>query len=162
MSSLNRFPDWPSRLDYFLVGNAQRPFSYGTWDCCLFVADAIIAMTGVDIASPFRPSEEYAYHSRRSSRRAIQDYCGSPSVDALASCIAAKYDMPEIHPNHASAGDMASIRRPFGPSLGLISPNGMSVLTTGEVRDTGGDEDGRDGVGAIPLCHTIRAWRVGV
>ena len=48
---MTRKPDWQALLDAFLAEHQFDSFQYGRWDCCLFVCDAIQAMTGVDPAA---------------------------------------------------------------------------------------------------------------
>jgi hypothetical protein len=43
-----------------LLEHQSDSFSYGRWDCCLFVCDAIRVMTGIDLAADYRG----AYSSR--------------------------------------------------------------------------------------------------
>ena len=51
---LRRLEDWPERLAEAIEAANERPFSWGRHDCCLFACDAVMAMTGVDPAKPFR------------------------------------------------------------------------------------------------------------
>lgn len=51
---MKRLPDWPQRLDAVIVEATAKPFRYGAFDCCLFAADAVRAMTGVDPAQSWR------------------------------------------------------------------------------------------------------------
>lgn len=44
-----RRPDWPERLDAFIRSRRNAPFAWGTNDCLTYCADAILAMTDVDI-----------------------------------------------------------------------------------------------------------------
>ena len=62
---VTRKPDWQALLDAFLAEHQFDSFQYGRWDCCLFVCDAILAMTGVDPAAAYRGT----YSSRAESRR---------------------------------------------------------------------------------------------
>ena len=49
-----RLPDWPERLIEFIEARRARAFSWGSNDCALFYADAVLAMTGEDRAKPWR------------------------------------------------------------------------------------------------------------
>ncbi|MEI8397262.1 MAG: hypothetical protein WCF85_21275, partial [Rhodospirillaceae bacterium] len=51
-----RHPDWPVRLDRFLAERRDRPFAWGSNDCCLFVLDWIELATGT---RPFDPRGLY-------------------------------------------------------------------------------------------------------
>jgi hypothetical protein len=41
-------PDYMNRLNKLIDNNLSTPFEWGTWDCCVFSADAVEAMTGED------------------------------------------------------------------------------------------------------------------
>jgi hypothetical protein len=49
-----RRADWPERLFAFVESRRSTPFAYGSNDCCLFAADAVLAMTDVDVAAKWR------------------------------------------------------------------------------------------------------------
>ncbi|WP_420013916.1 DUF6950 family protein [Tateyamaria sp.] len=50
----SRKPDWPVQLSAYLTRAENRTFRYGRWDCALFVAGAVRAMTGFDPAYGLR------------------------------------------------------------------------------------------------------------
>lgn len=136
---MTRFPDWPARLEAFLFANADRKFKYGEWDCCLFVADAIHAMTGTDLAVGFRG------YGKRSEGLGY----GAYTVRSIVKAVTALYRMPEVEPVRASRGDMVLIRRPHDFSLGLVALNGRSILIAL-----------KRGYGPIPLERAHQVWRV--
>lgn len=141
---MTRFPDWPRRLQVFLNERRQCRFSYGSFDCCLFVCDAIRAMTGVDVADSFRGT----YHSRRQARSALTELCGYPSVEVVAEQITKQHSMKEVPIAFAQRGDVVIIPRLLGHSLGLVGLNGEEILVAG------------DGVTKLSLSKAVRAWRV--
>lgn len=49
-----RLPDWHQRLAATIEAATLRPFVYGEHDCCTFAADCVLAVTGRDLASPWR------------------------------------------------------------------------------------------------------------
>ncbi|GFD85102.1 DUF6950 family protein [Alteromonas sp. KUL150] len=49
-----RHTDWTVRLTDFVKSKKHTPFEWGVNDCCLFVADMALAITGVDPAATFR------------------------------------------------------------------------------------------------------------
>lgn len=51
---LTRLPDWPARLSALVAAAHVQPFAWGTHDCCLWAADAVLALTGTDPAAGLR------------------------------------------------------------------------------------------------------------
>ncbi len=51
---MNRCNDWPERLFEFIETRRFMPFEWGVNDCALFSADAVLEITGVDLASDLR------------------------------------------------------------------------------------------------------------
>lgn len=52
--SLQRRASWPEDLAAFFEAHRELPFAWGSNDCALFAADAVLAMTGVDVAKDLR------------------------------------------------------------------------------------------------------------
>ena len=145
---LVRIPKWAGALDAYLRASQSRDFQYGNFDCCLFVADGIRAMTETDIAVRFRG--EYA--SRRAALAAGDELCGGASIKAIVESVTEEYGMEEVRMSLARRGDMVAISRQNGRdlSLGLISLSGREILIAGKI-----------GWGPIPIDRGARAWRVG-
>jgi len=143
---LQRRPDWQSRLAEFLVSHRYKHFSYGSWDCGLFAADAIQAITGTDLACPFRGK----YSSFSQLRKAIRIYTGSASVAAIAGRIATDHQMPELPILYARRGDLVLLKRPRDYSLGLVDLNGRDIIAVHS-----------SGLGRLPIRDAFRAWKVG-
>jgi hypothetical protein len=121
---MTRFPDWQDRLSRFFYLYRSRPFRYGDWDCCLFAADAVMQMTGVDIAAGFRGQ----YASRRAAYALLKAHSGRPSVRTTMEQIATMHDMPEVPIRYAQRGDMALIPRARDYSLGIVSLTGKELV----------------------------------
>jgi len=49
-----RYPDWPVRLNKYIIKAEKLEFKLGTHDCCTFAAGAIEAITGEDPMPEFR------------------------------------------------------------------------------------------------------------
>lgn len=43
----NRLPNWPARLNAFFAEALVKPYRLGTWDCAIFCAAGVEAITGV-------------------------------------------------------------------------------------------------------------------
>ncbi len=119
MGRLIRLPDWQSRLHVWLKSIHGTPIEPGRHDCCLFVAGAIEAQTGVDIAAPWRGRYTTMAGGRRVLRRA-----GYADHVALAAAT-----LPEIHASAAREGDIAMVETPDGPAMGVVQGSAIYVLS---------------------------------
>ncbi len=81
MSSLRikRLPDWPVRLNEYIVKAQSEQFDLGTHDCCTFAAGAVEAMTGVDPMADFRGK----YDGWKSARKALKKIGQGELYDTL-------------------------------------------------------------------------------
>jgi len=142
---LARHPNWQSLLSDYLVETARERFAYGQLDCGLFVADAIAAMTGVDVAADLRGK----YGSRIEAFELIRAQAGLPAMEAIAEKLASDFNLHEIAILRAERGDPVMLRRGRRSSLGIVAMHGTEVLTPF-----------RHGLLRLPLNHATRAWHV--
>jgi hypothetical protein len=64
---MQRLPHWQLHLDALLCSRLHAAFDWGTFDCCLFAADCVLAVTGVD------PAEQYrGYRGARAGLRVLE------------------------------------------------------------------------------------------
>lgn len=125
---------WETALSDYLAANGEAVFAWGEKDCALFVADALLAMTGDDIAAPFRGKYKTAGGSVRALRR--EGYLDAWSVfDAHLS---------EIPPAFAQRGDVAM----YSGAMGICIGRTALFLTEDE------------GLTARPMIEWTRCWRV--
>jgi hypothetical protein len=140
---MKRLDDWQSRLYVYLEACEAKPFRYGQFDCCLFACGAVEAMTGVDLAAPFRGR----YGTRANARKALGQYGGFPaSLEKAMDRAAHDHGMAEVSVNFAGRGDLVLIPRSQDFALGLAY--GADIL----VPSYRGYLD-------IPLQSASRAWR---
>lgn len=132
---MQRRPDWQSRLCEFVRANETRPFVWGEWDCALWTAAAIEAITGTDIAVDIRGK-----YSTEDEAHAI-----FASFTDTAAQIAAQFGMKEVSPMHAQRGDLIAT----SVCLGLVGLDSQ-VLVLGD-----------SGLTKVEYRHIQRAWRVG-
>ncbi len=143
--ALTRTPDWQSSLSAYLISTYTVPFRYGQLDCGLFVAGAIAAMTGVDVAGELRGR----YRNRREAFAAIQAMCGSASMGAIADHLARQFEIVEIRVLMAQRGDAVQLQSGRRASLGIVAMHGTEILTPY-----------RAGILRLPLTEATRAWRI--
>lgn len=142
---MTRFAAWQADLAAFLELNQYRKFQYGEWDCCLFVCDAIQAMTGVDVAEWFRGT----YSDRISACRRIKEFCGKASLMTVVREITRAYEMQQCPVLQARRGDVVLVKRAARVSLGLVAMNGKDIIVAS-----------RKGLWRVPISEALRAWHV--
>lgn len=71
-----RLPGWQDALHDLIVRRRAIPMEWGKHDCCLWVADAVLAMTGFDPAEHYRGT--YSSPQGALRRLVAQDAVGSP------------------------------------------------------------------------------------
>lgn len=135
-----------SHLHQFLVDRQKAPFAWGGNDCCLFAADAIQAITGVDIAADFRGK----YNDEKSALAAIRSATGGSTVEDAAVYCASKAGLPELpHPLFAHRGDLVLLENEGRVVAGIIGLHGYPLAV------------GEKGLMKLPLSAIRRAWRIG-
>jgi hypothetical protein len=145
--TLTRTDHWATRaLHDFLIARARAPFVWGEHDCALFAADAVQAMTGVDIAADFRGK----YSSEAEAFALIKELTGGETVADAAAWCAAKHGMLEWkHPLMAQRGDLVVLEESGRLIAGIVSLNGRQLLCAGE-----------SGLHRLPITDIKRAWHV--
>lgn len=133
---MTRLPDWPTRLAAFIEARRVRAFSWGESDCCLFVCDAIEAMTGTDPGARWRG----LYASEKGARRVLRDNGG---VSGIATLLLGA----PVPPALAGRGDVMMIDTPTGDAL--------TVCLGGVIA-----AQGQDGIAFFPVATAKCAWRV--
>lgn len=129
-----RYRDWQSRLQACLAERRLRAFEWGSHDCCLFVCDAVLAMTGHDPASDVR-----GYTTERQAMRIVRELGG---MRAIASSRFGEA-VPVLA---AQVGDVGLLDLDGRQSLALCG--GGHWMAPGELR-----------VETLPLDAAIAAWR---
>jgi len=150
---LRRTQSWETtELHEFFLARREQSFAWGRNDCCLFPADGILAMTGVDIAADFRGK----YTDHASAFALIQSVTGGSTVADAAAYCAAKFELPEWVdksgkplPLLARRGDLVVIEDAGRLIAGLVGLTGRHVISVGE-----------EGLKRLALTAVQRAWRV--
>jgi hypothetical protein len=141
---MKRYDDWPGLLDAFVASRRESPFRWGANDCCLFACDAVLIMTGEDLARGFRD----CYATLHGAAKAMRNF-GASSVGELADIMAERHDLRVLPPLFAQRGDIVLLDRDLGESLGIVSLHGVEVWAPAE-----------EGLVEVPLSEAQRAWRV--
>jgi hypothetical protein len=149
--TLQRKPHWATReLHNFLLARAHAPFVWGTNDCALFAADAIKAITDIDIAADFRGK----YATEAEAFALIQTVTGkgtdtATAVGDAAEWCAGKAGLVEIAPRFAQRGDLLVMEDSGRLSAGIVHLTGRHGVSVGH-----------DGLLRLPVATWTRAWHV--
>jgi hypothetical protein len=150
---LKRKINWDSQeLELFFRERRDQPFAWGTNDCCIFPADAILAMTGTDIAEDFRGK----YSDETSAFALIKTVASGETVADAAAWCAEKFWLVEWldkagnpAPMFAQRGDLVVLEDAGRMIAGVVGLTGKHVVSAGEA-----------GLKRLPLSAVQRAWRV--
>ena len=144
---LQRTTHWATReLHDFLESSATKSFQWGVHDCCLFAADAILAMTGADIADAFRGK----YNDEASAFSLIKSVTGGSTVAGAAEYCALQYGLEEYpFPLMAKRGDLAVVEESGRLIAGIVHLTGRHVVSVGE-----------DGLKRLCISTVQRSWAV--
>ncbi|HKO88786.1 MAG TPA: hypothetical protein VJU83_09760 [Burkholderiales bacterium] len=134
---MKRRDDWPHQLADCIKGALERPFCWGSFDCCFFAAAAVQAMTGVDFAAPYQGR----YQTAIGAARLINKLGG---VQAIAT---AALGLP-IDVRQAGRGDVLMVTRDGQQSLGVCTGKSVAFPTLPA------------GLVFVPLTQCECAWRV--
>lgn len=133
---MQRLEDWPTRLAEFIEARRERAFCWADSDCCLFVCDAIEAMTGADPGARWRG----LYSTEKGARRVLRDNGGVAGIATLV--------LGQPAPSAlAGRGDVVLIDTPHGEALALCL--GGSVAA-----------QGLDRIEFHPMSTAKAAWKV--
>lgn len=122
-----RYPDWRMRLLIHFRAASKRLFCWGTFDCCVFVSDAVRSMSGTDLLLPFRGR----YATKRSAYLTLRRYAGG-GIARAASRALSQIGQSEIPPSAAAAGDVVVYQAPGGDALGIVDLGGRYIASVTE------------------------------
>lgn len=117
---MKRLPDWEARLHAVLADAAGKT----RWDCCLFAADCVEAVAGVDPAHVWRglPPDQY--------EKTIKELGG---VETAATKYLGQY--PSLLKTGMEDGDVVMVRVGGVAALGVWSVGRAYVLTDHGLRE---------------------------
>ena len=133
-----RFPDWPERLAAFIESRRATPFAWGGHDCCLFAADAVLALTGVDRAATWR-----GRYATEAGAMALLSRPGG--LYGLMREVEDIFGVRQVPPLLAQRGDTALVQPGNLPTMGVVLDQVVAA-------------PGLDGMQFVPLAGALRAW----
>jgi|TARA_R100000084_G_scaffold104648_3_gene61440 hypothetical protein len=140
-SDMYKTSDWNANLFDFIDKNKNKPFEWGSWDCCKFTDAAIKVITGESLIPT-----ELSWDSKLSAYKAIKDYGGDLLGSFEKACNAKK--LTSLHLNYFTCGDVCVFKGEEEGQLVGFS-DGFHILG---VNDTG--------ITTEPHSKAIKAWRI--
>lgn len=127
---------WERILYEFIAARERMAFDWGKHDCCLFAADCVQAMTGIDHAAPFRGK----YSTEGKAKALLKPYGGIIGylIAIFGDCIPVSM---------ARRGDVVAVETAHGTALGICT-GAVSVHA------------GTHGLVRISTLEAISAWRI--
>tara|TARA_R110002124_G_scaffold165640_3_gene333016 strand:- start:749 stop:1153 length:405 start_codon:yes stop_codon:yes gene_type:complete len=132
-----RLANWPTLLAEFLTERGTQEHVWGKNDCCLFAADAIEVITGVDNASEFRGR----YTTELGAKRALLRY----GAGDIRSTFTAKFGQP-VARLKAVRGDIALVIIDGVERVGVVYGKIYLVSDKGLV--------------TLPLNQSVSIWSI--
>lgn len=130
---MERYQDWPLRLNLAIEDARSAPFDWRTHNCATFAADVVEAMTGERLHDTFAALHGHRRHAIAASKR----------MRALVSA-----QLPVmIAPPYAQRGDVVYVEIDGTAGLGICNGNTAVCL-------------GPDGLAFVPMEAAQCAWRI--
>lgn len=137
-----RHPLWEQRLHDLIVKRFRQPYTPSQFDCLIWPADAVKAVTGKDFARGHRGK----YKSVAGGYRHLQGM-GFKSPEALLDSL-----FEEKAVGFAGRGDLALCKTPTGNNPGVVIGDDALVV---------GEDDTNEGLVRVPRKDWLKAWAVG-
>lgn len=131
-----KYSNWPERLADIVSISHNKPFEWGTHDCCAFAAKVVFELTGVDYFAQYA-----GYTNALEAAHLLKKYGGVRGIATLA--LGA-----EIPPLFACRGDILMVQTvEHGDTLAVCI--GTKCVAPGV-----------DSLQSLPVSTAITAWRV--
>ncbi len=138
---MKRLDTWKARLSDYVLGAGNRPLVFGSFDCMLFAAGGVEAVTGVDLAADFRGR----YTTVKGGLRVLKRAGFADQMTLMDARLG-----PRLGWVAGAPGDVAAVPGADGlPAAGIVQ--GALIYTLGA---TGG-------LGMTALDTAIAVWKVG-
>lgn len=131
--------NWPKLLNAYIDEKSRDVFEWGRNDCCLFIADWVKVLSGVDYAAEYRGK----YNTALSAMR----FVGNCGLCSFIEGIVSRAGFVEVKSLYAQRGDICVIdngnRR---DAAGIVCAGRVAALST-------------KGIVFVPISSIRKAWR---
>lgn len=111
---MTRKEAWPELMNEYIRGVRHRKFTWGTFDCCMFAANCVLAMTGIDPVAAYRGK----YTDAQSAAVALHEIAGGGLFEVMK-CLEREFGWTYIdNPKKVRRGDIVfGNPKVFNPDL---------------------------------------------
>lgn len=131
--------NWEIKFNSFIDKNKNKPFKWGSWDCCKFSNAVIKEITGEDLIP-----KSLKWNDEASAMKAIKTY-NKTLLKSIEKACKAK-GVKEINKNYVSKGDLV-VYKEESELVGIS--DGLSVLTPTD-----------DCIGVKNDVNVLKVWRI--
>ncbi len=136
---MKKLIDWEIKFNLFIEKNKNKPFKWGTWDCCKFSNALIKEITGEDLIP-----KKLKWKDETSAMESIKKY-GKTLLKSIDKACKSK-KIAVIDKMYVSKGDLV-VYKEETELVGIC--DGMNILSPSE-----------DGIEVKPTELIIKAWRI--
>lgn len=136
---MKKIVNWEISFDAFIHDNRNKPFEWGSWDCCLFSNALIKNMTGEDLIP-----KTLKWKDQQSAMKAIKKYGGTLLKSIEKACKLKK--IKEIPNSYMTKGDLV-VYKEESQLVGIS--DGISILTPTD-----------DCIGVKNNVDILKVWRI--
>lgn len=137
---MNRLENWRPTFLSVITAHRPHPFEWGLHDCAILSADAVFAVTGLDLAATYRGH----YSTKQGAREILLAHGHQTAVDPVA------MRFQEIHPSQCVVGDLAVVETRYGPATAPVVGAELAAYSRAGV------------LGSVPLSAAKRAFRIEI
>ena len=98
---MKKLPQWEIRLFDFISSNKDKSFKWGKWDCCIFVIEAVRAMTETEIMKP-------SWNNKLEALFFIKE--NGKTINSATTKFLKKSGLKTIDKNFITAGDVVLLK----------------------------------------------------
>ena len=136
---MKKILDWEISFDTFIQENKNKPFIWGSWDCCKFSNALIKHITGEDLIP-----KSLTWKDKESAMKAIKKYGGTLLKSIEKACKSKKIkDIPNAY---MTKGDLV-VYKEESELVGIS--DGMNILTPTD-----------DCIGVKNNVDILKVWRI--
>ena len=136
---MTKLIDWEIKFNSFIEKNKNKPFSWGTWDCCMFSNAVIKEITGEDLIP-----KSLKWNDEESAMKAIKKY-NKTLLKSIEKACKVK-NVNEIDKAYITKGDLV-VYKEESELVGIS--DGMNILTPTD-----------DSVGVKNNVNILKVWRI--